>query len=381
MSDDATPSVARPGPQPVPVEPTSGPVAEPVPAPPGHAAGSATDAAGSTAHAEPAGASPDVDLRVRIGPVELSSPVVTASGCFASGREIHRFVDVDRLGAVVCKSVTLERRHGLPTPRMAETASGMLNAIGLQNPGIDAWLAHDLPWLRDLGVPVIASIAGRTADEFGELARRLHGVEGIVAVEANISCPNVEDRGRVFACHTQPTTRVLRQVAAVLDVPVLAKLTPDVTDIVDVAEAALDAGAAGVSAINTLLGLAVDPVTRRPRLAATTGGLSGPAVRPVALRAIHQIHTALPELPIVGMGGVRTVTDVVEAMLAGASAVAVGTATFADPSTTVRLVEELPGWLAEHGWNRAADVTGALRTDDADDAPDAVAVPSDGAVR
>ncbi len=302
----------------------------------------------------------DVDLSVDLGPATLANPVLAASGCFASGREIDRFFDVDRLGAVIVKSLTLEPRDGLPTPRMAETPSGMLNAIGLQNPGIDRWLADDLPWLLDSGVPTVVSIAGNTVDEFGALARKLRRVRGLVAVEANISCPNVEDRDRVFACREEATGEAVRAVTDVLHVPVFAKLTPDVTDIVAIAEAARGAGATGVSLVNTLLGMAIDVEHRRPRLASVTGGLSGPAIKPVAVRAVHQVHRAMPSLPIIGTGGVRTVADVVEFVLAGASAVAVGTATFANPMVTVDLVEGLPGWLAARGHTRLADLRGAL---------------------
>lgn len=304
------------------------------------------------------------DLRVHLGPLELANPIVTASGCFASGREIDQFYNIADLGAVVVKSVTLEPRHGLPTPRMAETSSGMLNAIGLQNPGIDAWLAGELPWLTERGATVILSLAGKTTAEYRALGKKLVGVNGIAAIEANISCPNVEDRGIVFACREAATHEAVSGLVDVAEVPVFAKLTPDVTNIVSIATAAMDAGATGVSAINTLLGMAVDPVSRRPKLAAVTGGLSGPAVKPVAVRAIHQIHRALPSLPIIGMGGVRTVEDTVELMLAGATAVAVGTATFADPSAAIRLVESLPGWLARQGWRRAAELTGAVQLGD-----------------
>ena len=303
----------------------------------------------------------DVDLRVRLGPLQLANPVVTASGTFGSGAEIHRFFDVARLGAVVVKSVTLEPRDGLPTPRMAETASGMLNAIGLQNPGIDAWLAKDLPWLHAHGVPTIVSIAGKTTEDYRVLAERLRGAPGVVAIEANISCPNVEDRGIVFACRSSATREAIEGVTRVATVPVFAKLTPDVTDIAAIAEAAAKAGATGVSVINTLLGMAIDVDSRRPRLAAVTGGLSGPAIKPVAVRAIHQIAQRLPDLPIIGMGGVRSVEDVVELILAGASAVAVGTATFANPLAAVEALEALPGWLAERGIARVADLRGAVR--------------------
>ncbi|HUH07399.1 MAG TPA: dihydroorotate dehydrogenase [Egibacteraceae bacterium] len=302
-----------------------------------------------------------VDLRVDLGPVQLPNPIVTASGCFASGREIDRFFDVSRLGAVVVKSLTLEPRAGLPTPRMAETASGMLNAIGLQNPGIDHWLAHDLPWLNAHKVRTIVSIAGKTAHEYRQLAERLRGAEGVIAIEANISCPNVEDRDIVFACREASTKEAIQQVTRVATVPVLAKLTPDVTDIVSIARTAAQAGAVGVSVINTLLGMAIDVNTMRPKLAAVTGGLSGPAIKPVAIRAVHQIHQALPDLPIIGMGGARSVEDVVEFILAGASAVAIGTATFSNPMITSELLDELPRWLAARGIKRVADLRGAVK--------------------
>lgn len=302
-----------------------------------------------------------VDLTTSLGPLTLSNPIVTASGCFGSGREMHRFYDVSLLGAVVVKSVTLEPRLGLPTPRMAETASGMLNAIGLQNPGIDRWLAEDLPWLQAHRVPTIVSIAGRTTADYRHLAERVRGAEGIVAIEANISCPNVDDRNTVFACSQDATRDAISQVVRASTVPVFAKLTPDVTDITAIAASARAAGATGVSVINTLLGMAIDAETARPRLGAVTGGLSGPAIKPVALRAVHQIHRAHPDLPIIGMGGATTVTDVVEFLLAGASAVAIGTANFANPMAGRELLAELPRWMAARGHARVADLRGALQ--------------------
>lgn len=303
--------------------------------------------------------SPAVDLGVDLGPLRLRTPVVTASGCFASGREMARFFPLSRLGAVVTKSVTPEPRQGLPPPRMAETPAGMLNAIGLQNPGVDVWVERDLPWLASQDVPVIASIAGRTVDEYGWLAKRLRDVDGIAALEVNISCPNVEDRGVVFACRTDATTAAIRAVTSILDLPVFAKLTPDVTDITVIAAAALDAGATGVSLINTLLGMAIDIETGRPRLAAGTGGLSGPAIRPVAVRAVHQVHHALGPVPIIGLGGVRTGEDVIELTMAGASAVGIGTATFADPLAIPRAIEGVATWLRRHGLSSLDDVRGA----------------------
>ncbi len=302
----------------------------------------------------------EVDLRVALGPLTLRNPIVTASGCFGSGREINRFFDVRRLGAVVVKSVTVEPRPGLPTPRMVETPSGMLNAIGLQNPGIDAWLAQDLPWLVEHRVPTIVSIAGKTTAEYRVLAERLRGQPGIIAIEANISCPNVEDRNVVFACEPDATREAIGQVVRTSSVPVFAKLTPDVTDIAGIAGAAAAAGAAGVSVINTLLAMAIDAETGKPRLGGVTGGLSGPAIKPVALRAVHQIHQAHPDLPIIGMGGARTVTDVVEFVRAGASAVAIGTATFGNPLVTLELVEQLPEWLAARGHKTLRDLRGTV---------------------
>jgi dihydroorotate dehydrogenase (NAD+) catalytic subunit len=303
----------------------------------------------------------DVDLSVDLGGLRLRNPVVTASGCFASGREMARFFELPTLGAVVTKSVTLEPRTGLPPPRMAETASGMLNAIGLQNPGVDAWMTKDLPWLAAQGVPVIASIAGKTVEEYGHLARRLSDSPDIAAVEVNISCPNVEDRGIVFACRTGATAEAVAAVTSVLDVPVFAKLTPDVTDIAGIARAAVAAGATGVSLINTLLGMAIDTETRRPKLAAGTGGLSGPAIKPVAIRAVHQVHEALGPVPIIGMGGACSAEDVIEFVLAGASAVAIGTATFVNPLAIPEIVDRVAAWLRRHGEPSIAGLRGAMR--------------------
>jgi dihydroorotate dehydrogenase (NAD+) catalytic subunit len=300
------------------------------------------------------------DLSTRLGSLRLENPIVTASGCFASGQEIDRFIDVDRIGAVVVKSVTRLPREGLPTPRMVETPAGMLNAIGLQNPGVDAWMADDLPWLAARGATTIASIAGDTVDDYVHVARRLRG-SPIAAVEVNLSCPNVEHRGLVFALDAAASAEVIRGVARVTDRPVLAKLTADATDVVGVARAVVEAGATGLTLINTLLGLAIDPVSGHLQLANGYGGLSGPAIRPVAVRVVHQVHAALPTVPIVGCGGVRTVEDVVQFLRAGASAVAVGTGTFVDPFAAQSLREGLAAWMARHGHERVADLVGAVR--------------------
>jgi dihydroorotate dehydrogenase (NAD+) catalytic subunit len=301
-----------------------------------------------------------VDLRTTLGSVQLPNPVLTASGCAAAGRELAPFLDVAGLGAVTTKSVQLAPRAGRPTPRMAETPSGMLNSIGLQGPGIDAFCEHDLPWLVEHGARAVVSIAGGTVAEYAELAGRLRGAQGVAAVEVNISCPNVEERGQVFACDPQAAARVVAAVrrASSPGTPVLAKLSPDVTDIVAVARSCVDAGADGLSLVNTLLGLVIDPDTLRPAVAGLTGGLSGPAIRPVAVRCVWQVHAALPEVPILGMGGIMTGLDALQFVLAGASAVAVGTAIFHDPRAPVRILAELRDALAARGFRRLADAVG-----------------------
>ena len=297
---------------------------------------------------------------MRLADVEFPNPIFTASGCAAAGRELAPYLDVAALGGIVTKSIMLKPRAGRATPRMAETPSGMLNSIGLQGPGIDAFIDDDLPWLVDNGARAVVSIAGSSPDEYVKLAQRLRGRPGIAMIEVNISCPNVEDRGQVFACDPNAAAAVIAGVrrSTPTDVPVFAKLSPDVTDIVSVAEACVRAGADGLSLINTLLGIAIDTTTMRPVLAGVTGGLSGPAIRPVAVRCIWQVHAALPEVPILGMGGVRTGLDALEFILAGASAVSVGTVVFHDPTAPARILRELAEALAERGVERVADVVG-----------------------
>jgi dihydroorotate dehydrogenase (NAD+) catalytic subunit len=301
------------------------------------------------------------DLRTRLGSVELPNPILTASGCASSGRELAQFIDVSKIGAIVTKSVMLAPRAGRPTPRMAETAGGMLNSIGLQGPGIDAFLQRDLPWLLSRGARAVISIAGSTVDEFAELAARLSDAAGVTAIEVNISCPNVEHRGQVFACDPVDAGAVIEAVRARTryDVPVFAKLSPDVTDIVSIARACVAAGADGLSLINTLLGMAIDTDTMRPVLAGLTGGLSGPAIRPIAVRCIWQVSEALPNVPIIGMGGVLTGRDALELILAGASMVSVGTAIFHDPSACARILRELDEELARRGTERVSELVGA----------------------
>jgi dihydroorotate dehydrogenase (NAD+) catalytic subunit len=301
-----------------------------------------------------------VDMSTALGDVPIPGPVLTASGCSAFGRELAPFVDLTALGAVVTKSVQLRPRSGRPTPRMAETPSGMLNSIGLQGPGIDGLLTDELPWLAARGARALVSIAGTRVEDFAELATRLRGVPGVLGIEVNISCPNVESRGEVFACDPVAAADVVAAVRAAADPgqPVYAKLSPDVTDIVSVARSCAGAGADGLSMINTLLGLVIDPDTMRPVLGGVTGGLSGPAIRPVALRCVWQVHAALPEVPILGMGGIRSGLDALQFVLAGAGAVSVGTAIFNDPSAPARIAAELAAALAARGFARLADAVG-----------------------
>jgi dihydroorotate dehydrogenase (NAD+) catalytic subunit len=301
-----------------------------------------------------------VDLKTKLAHVELPNPVLTASGCAGSGRELAQFLDVAKIGAIVTKSVMLAPRAGRPTPRMAETPSGMLNSIGLQGPGIDAFLQRDLPWLLSRGARAVVSIAGSSVDEYSELATRLSDASGVTAVEVNISCPNVEERGQVFACDAGAAGSVIAAVRGRLryDVPLFAKLSPDVTDIVSIAGACVAAGADGLSMINTLLGMTIDTQTMRPVLAGITGGLSGPAIRPVAVRCIWQVHEAFPDVPIIGMGGVRTGRDALELILAGAYMVSIGTVVFHDPSACIRILRELEEELSARGIDRLADVIG-----------------------
>ena len=306
-----------------------------------------------------------VDLSTTIGGLRLANPVMTASGCAAAGRELGGLFDVASLGAVVTKSIMRDARSGRPTPRMAETPSGMLNSIGLQGPGIESFLAKDLPWLRGAGATAIVSIAGNDPAEFAELAGRLADEPGVGALEVNISCPNVANRGLVFACEPLSASEVVRAVVGAVGgrLPVLAKLSPDVTDIVAIARAVLEAGADGLAMINTTLGMVIDTTTMRPVLAGLTGGLSGPAIRPIAVRCVWQVHAAmraglLPPAPIVGVGGIRTGLDALEFVLAGACAVQMGTVTFHDPTAPARIVGELGAALAGRGFERFADAVG-----------------------
>lgn len=300
------------------------------------------------------------ELDTAIGTLELPNPIMTASGCGGTGRELARFFDPARLGAFITTSVMPQARAGRPTPRMAETPSGMLSAMGLPGPGVDGFLERDLPWLHEQGVRTVVSVAGNSAGEYAEVARRLNGAPGIAAIEVNVACPNVEDRGRMFTWHPAAAAEVVGAVRAGTraDVPVLAKLAPDIADIVTVALACVDAGADGLSLISTLMGMAIDTRTLRPALSGLSGGLSGPAIRPVAMHCVYRVHAALPDTPIIASGGVATGRDALEFVLAGASAVAVGTTLFHDPAAVPRVQRELEDALAGRGIGRLRDAIG-----------------------
>ena len=313
-----------------------------------------------------------IDMSVDLAGMLLPNPLMTASGCAANGRELHRFFDIAELGAFVTKTVMADPRSGRGTPRMAETPSGMLNSIGLQGPGIEAFAQEDLVWLRSVGARVLASIAGNTADEYAAVAavlRRSPAFDAVVGVEVNISCPNVANRGLVFACDPLASAKVIGLVRESLPphLPIFAKLSPDVSDIVEIAAACLRAGADGLTMINTLLGMVIDTDLLRPQVAGVTGGLSGPAIRPIAVRAIWQVRAAMldgriPTAPIIGVGGVRTGNDALQLVAAGASAIQVGTATFNDPTTPVRVHRELAAALQVRGFARFGDAVGIAHT-------------------
>jgi dihydroorotate dehydrogenase (NAD+) catalytic subunit len=303
------------------------------------------------------------DLSVKLGGLELRNPVLVASGTYGAGREGAEFIDLASLGGLIVKSMTLSPWRGKPPPRMCETPSGMLNAIGIQNKGVDHFVQEDYPWLRKRGVTVIASVAGNTVDEFVRVTDKLRtAAQQISAVEVNISCPNLEDRDNMFAHSPDATAEVIEGVKASMPRrPVFAKLSPNVTSLTEIAEAALEAGADGLSLINTVFGMSIDVETRRPKLAGTVGGLSGPALRPIAVRAIHEIHQAFPHVPIIGQGGVGSAEDALELILAGASAIAVGTMNFVNPRSPIQVAKGIADYMKRHGVDSVADLVGAVK--------------------
>jgi dihydroorotate dehydrogenase (NAD+) catalytic subunit len=294
----------------------------------------------------------EFDFSTTLGNAFFNTPIFTASGCASYGKELAQFFPLKEIGAVVTKSIMNKPRYGRPTPRMAETPSGMLNSIGLQGPGIEAFLANDIPWLVEQNSRIIISIAGETIEEYATLARKVRSVAGISAIEVNISCPNVENRGLVFACDPDASRRVIDGVRKTIggELPIIAKLSPDVTNLPEIAKGVVEAGADALALINTVLGMVINLDTMRPHLGGKTGGLSGPAIKPVAVRAIYQVHAALPEVPILGMGGVLSGRDALELILAGASGVSVGTASFGNPHAAIDIQNELRELLIAKGF-------------------------------
>jgi dihydroorotate dehydrogenase (NAD+) catalytic subunit len=299
------------------------------------------------------------DMSVEIAGIKLRNPVMTASGTFGYGEEFAAYVDLEEIGAIITKGLSLKPRAGNPTPRIVETPGGMLNAIGLQNVGIDAFINNKTPFLRATDTPVIVNLFGNTLEEYGELASRLDQVPEVAGMEVNISCPNVKHGGIVFGTEPQAAYEVVKLVRESTIKPVIVKLSPNVTDIVSMARACADAGADALSLINTLTGMAIDLQKRRPVLANITGGLSGPAIKPVALRMVWQVARAV-KLPLIGIGGIMSATDALEFMLAGATAVQVGTANFLDPSAAQTIARGMERYLTDNGIADVKQLIGAL---------------------
>jgi dihydroorotate dehydrogenase (NAD+) catalytic subunit len=299
-----------------------------------------------------------IDLSVQLNRLSLPNPILVASGTFGYAREMESLVDLDRLGGILPKTITVEPRMGNPAWRTVETSCGLLNSIGLDNDGLEAFIAHHLPYLAALAAPVIVSIAGRSEQEYITMAEQLASAGGLDALELNISCPNVSG-GVDFGTSPERCAAVVRGVRQSCDLPILAKLTPNVTDITGIAQAAADAGADAICLINTLLGMAVDWRGRRPLLGNDMGGLSGPAIKPVALRCVYQVARSV-DVPLIGIGGIATLDDVMEFLVAGASAVQIGTVNYYDPSISMRLIDELPGALAVAGVTSIEDISGTI---------------------
>jgi dihydroorotate dehydrogenase (NAD+) catalytic subunit len=300
------------------------------------------------------------DLSVNIAGISLRNPIMTASGTFGYGEEFAEYVDLEKIGALVTKGLSLKPKAGNAMPRIVETPGGMLNAIGLQNVGIDAFIEKKIPFLRNISTPVVVNFFGNTVEEYAELAERLDAIPEVAGIEVNISCPNVKHGGIVFGTDPKSAHSVVSAVRSATIKPLIIKLSPNVTDIVEMALACEEAEADALSLVNTITGMAIDVKTRRPSLANVTGGLSGPAIKPIALRMVWQVSRAV-SLPIIGIGGITTATDVVEFLLAGATAVQVGTANFMSPSASQRIAEDLEKYLRENGIGDVKDLIGALQ--------------------
>jgi dihydroorotate dehydrogenase (NAD+) catalytic subunit len=300
-----------------------------------------------------------IDLSVQLGALTLRNPIIAASGCFGYGVEYAEAVDLSSLGGVAVKGLFLTEREGHPPPRIVETPAGMLNAIGLQGIGVHRFVAEKLPELRRLGATTIVNVCGSTIDEYCEVSRVLSDHEGVAAIELNISCPNIKEGGIQFGCSLMGTHDVVRAVRKATRLPIVPKLTPNVTDVASFARASEEAGADAVSLVNTFLAMAIDVETRRPRLSNVLGGLSGPAIRPIAVRMVYECHRAV-KIPIIGMGGILTADDALEFIIAGASAVQVGTANFADPFIWPRLLDGIERYMERHRVARIADLIGTM---------------------
>lgn len=308
-------------------------------------------------------ASSQPDLRVKLGPLELKNPVMTASGTFGYGQEFEGLVDLNLLGAIIVKGLSLEPKAGNPPPRIVETPCGMLNAIGLANIGLETFMKEKLPWLQRLDTEVIVNIYGHSIDEYGELATALKGVDGISALEVNISCPNVECGGMVFGKDPNVSAKVTERVVKNTDKPVIVKLSPNVTDIRLVAKAVEGAGAHALSLINTLTGMAIDIESRRPKLANISGGLSGPAIRPIAIHMVYQVVKTV-DIPVIGVGGIMEHTDALEFLMAGARAIEVGTASFVNPRSTLDILDGISKFCEEKEITNIDELIGSLKATD-----------------
>ena len=301
-----------------------------------------------------------VQLNTKIGSLELKNPVMTASGTFGYGTEYADFMDINRLGAIIVKGTTLNPRQGNPYPRMAETPSGMLNAVGLQNKGVDYFVDHIYPELRKFQTNVIVNVSGSCIEDYVQCASIINTLDDIPAIELNISCPNVKQGGMAFGVKPESAAQVVSAVRKAYDKILIVKLSPNVTDITEIARAVEGAGADSVSLINTMLGMAIDVEKRKPILSTITGGMSGPAVKPVALRMVWQTSKAV-KIPVIGLGGICSATDAIEFLLAGASAIQIGTANFIDPSISEKVVDGIEDYLKRHNFNSVQEIIGALQ--------------------
>ncbi len=300
-----------------------------------------------------------VDLKVNLNKLQLKNPVMTASGTFGYGTEYSDFIDISRIGGIIVKGTTIRERQGNPYPRMAETPSGMLNAVGLQNKGVSYFVENIYPTIKDIDTSIFVNVSGSTVNDYIETAEMLNDLEKIPGIELNISCPNVKEGGMAFGTSCVSAAQVVKEVRRVYKNELMVKLSPNVTDITDIAKVVEAEGADSVSLINTLLGMAIDAHSRKPILSTITGGLSGPAVKPIALRMVWQVANAV-KIPVIGMGGIMNATDAIEFILAGASAIQVGTANFIDPTVTIKILEGIEQYLIENNYKSIYEITGAL---------------------